>query len=181
MVVGVYVTSSVQDRVKLWEDITTLKFAFELPMVVISDFNETLHAHERSNGYINHLGSAALRNFLSNCALIEFKLQGSRFTWFRGGFMSCIDTTFASPEFHLQFPFLSLCSYPRKVFDHCQLLLQTPKVDWGWKPFRFINCWLSHPSFSADFEIFWSDSCKKFPGDYRLVKKLETLGKRLRQ
>jgi hypothetical protein len=84
MVVGVYVTSSVQDRAKLWEDITTLKFAFELPMVVIGDFNETLHAHERSNDYINHLGSAALRNFLSNCALIEFKLQSSRFTWFRG-------------------------------------------------------------------------------------------------
>jgi hypothetical protein len=32
MVVGVYAASSVQDRAKLWEDITTLKFAFELPM-----------------------------------------------------------------------------------------------------------------------------------------------------
>jgi len=31
MVVGVYAASSVQDRAKLWEDITTLKFAFELP------------------------------------------------------------------------------------------------------------------------------------------------------
>ena len=84
LVVGVYAASSVQDRAKLWEDITTLKFAFELPMVVIGDFNETLHAHERSSGYINHSGSAALRKFLSDYALIEFKLQGSRFTWFRG-------------------------------------------------------------------------------------------------
>ncbi|KAH8518039.1 hypothetical protein H0E87_000005, partial [Populus deltoides] len=32
MVVGVYAASSMQDRAKLWEDITTLKFAFELPM-----------------------------------------------------------------------------------------------------------------------------------------------------
>jgi hypothetical protein len=85
----------VQDRAKLWEDITTLKFAFELPMVVIGDFNENLHAHERSSGYINHLGSAALHNFLSDCALIEFKLQGSRFTWFQEGSMSCIDRAFA--------------------------------------------------------------------------------------
>ena len=84
MVVRVYAASSVQDRVTLWEDITTLKFAFELPMVVIGDFNETLQANERSSGYINHSGSAALRNFLSDCALIEFKLQGNRFTWFRG-------------------------------------------------------------------------------------------------
>jgi hypothetical protein len=65
--------------------------------------------------------------------------------------------------------------------DHCQLLLQTPKVDWGWKPFRILNCWLSHPSFLADFHILWSDSYKEFPGDYRLVKKLGTLGKKLRQ
>ncbi|XP_061983093.1 uncharacterized protein LOC133702794 [Populus nigra] len=181
MIIGVYAASSVQDRVKLWEDITTLKFAFNLPMVVIGDFNEILHAHERSSGYINHSGSAAFRNFLSDCALIEFKLQGSRFTWFRGGSMSCIDRAFASLEFHLQFPFLSLCRYPRGMSDHCQLLLQTPKVDWGWKPFRFIKCWLSHPSFLADFETLWFDSCKEFPGDYRLVKKLGTLGKKLRQ
>jgi hypothetical protein len=54
--VSVYVASSVQDRAKLWEDITTLKFAFEIPMVVIGDFNGTLHAHERSSGYFNHSG-----------------------------------------------------------------------------------------------------------------------------
>ena len=54
--VGVYVASSEQDRANPWEDITTPKFAFEIPMVVIGDFNETLHAHERSSSYFNHSG-----------------------------------------------------------------------------------------------------------------------------
>jgi hypothetical protein len=76
MVVGVYVATAVQDRAKMWEDITTLKFAFKLPMVVLGDFNETLHVHERSSGYLNHSGSTSFHIFLSNCELVEFNLQG---------------------------------------------------------------------------------------------------------
>jgi endonuclease/exonuclease/phosphatase family metal-dependent hydrolase len=74
MVVSVYVATSVQERAKLWEDITTLEFAFELPMVVLGDFNETLHVYERSSGYLNHSGSALFHIFLSDCELVEFNL-----------------------------------------------------------------------------------------------------------
>jgi hypothetical protein len=99
--VGLYVASSVQDRAKSWEDITTPKFAFKIPMVVIGDFNETLYAHERSSGYFNHSGSTLLHNFLSDCDLIKFKLQSHCFTWFREGSMSRINRAFTSLEFHL--------------------------------------------------------------------------------
>ena len=33
----------------------------------------------------------------------------------------------------------------------------------------------------ADFEVFWFDRCREYLCDYRLVKKLGFLGKRLRQ
>jgi hypothetical protein len=181
MIVGVYAASSVKERADLWEEIITLKFAFELPLVVIGDFNETLLPNERSSGNLNLSGSTSFRRFISDCELVEYNMQGHRFTWFRGGSMSRIDKAFASPEFQLQFPSLSLCRYPRGMSDHCQLLLQSPKVDWEWKPFRFINCWLSHPSFLTDFEALWSDSCKEFPGEYSLIKKLGIMGKKLRQ
>jgi hypothetical protein len=181
MIVGVYAASSVKERDDLWEEITTLKFAFELPPVVLGDFNETLHAHEKSSGHLNLSGSTSFHKFISNCELVEFNLQGHRFTWFRGDSMNCIDRAFASLDFQLQFPSLSLCRYPRGMSDHCQLLLQSPEVDWGWKPFRFINCWLSHPSFLTDFEALWSDSCKEFPGEFSLIKKLRIMGKKLRQ
>ncbi|XP_073263045.1 uncharacterized protein [Populus alba] len=118
-----------------------------------------------------------------DCELVEFNLQGHRFTWFRGGSMSRIDKAFASPDFHLQFPSLSLCRYPRGLSDHCQLLLQSPEVDWGWKPFHFINCWLSHPSFLTDFEALWSESCKEFPASLRkgrnYISKIEHNGSHL--
>lgn len=129
MIVGVYAASSVKERADLWEEITTLKFAFELPLVVIGDFNETLLPNERSSGNLNLSGSTSFRRFISDCELVEYNMQGHRFTWFRGGSMSRIDRAFASPEFQLQFPSLSLCRYPRGMSDHCQLLLQSPEVD----------------------------------------------------
>ena len=103
MIVGVYDASSVKERADLWEEITTLKFAFELPLVVLGNFNKTLHAHERSSGHLNSSGSTSFRKFISDCELVEFNLQGHRFTWFRGGSMSRIDRAFASPDFQLQF------------------------------------------------------------------------------
>jgi endonuclease/exonuclease/phosphatase family metal-dependent hydrolase len=101
MIVSVYAASSVKERADLWEEIITLKFAFELPLVMLGDFNETLHANERSSGNLNLSGSTSFHRFISDCELVEFNMQGHRFTWFRGGSMSRIDRAFASPEFQL--------------------------------------------------------------------------------
>ena len=99
MIVGVYAASSVKERADLWEEITTLKFSFELPLVVIGDFNETLLPNERSSGNLNLSGSTSFRRFISDCELVEYNMQGHWFTWFSGGSMSRIDRAFASPEF----------------------------------------------------------------------------------
>ena len=74
------------------------------------------------------------------------------------------------------FPFLSLCCYPRGCLITVNCFFRLQRYGCHTLHSQFI---LS--SFSVDFEIFWSDSCKEFSGDYRLVKKLGTLGKRLRQ
>jgi len=74
MIVGVYAASSMKERADLWEEITTLKFAFELPLVVLSYFNETLHAHERSSGHLNLSGSTSFCRFISDCELVEFNM-----------------------------------------------------------------------------------------------------------
>lgn len=73
MIVGVYVTTYVQEHGKR-EDIITLKFAFKLPMVVLCDFKETLDIHEQSSCYLNHSGSTSFHRFLFDCELIEFNL-----------------------------------------------------------------------------------------------------------
>ncbi|KAL7170980.1 hypothetical protein ACSBR2_035772 [Camellia fascicularis] len=38
---------------------------------------------------------------------------------------------------------------PRTISDHCPMLLKVDNRDWRPKPFKFINAWLSHPSFMS--------------------------------
>ncbi|KAL8531213.1 hypothetical protein ACS0TY_008005 [Phlomoides rotata] len=40
----------------------------------------------------------------------------------------------------------------RSLSDHCPILLKIKVIDWGSKPFRFVNAWLSYPEFK-DFVI----------------------------
>lgn len=72
-------------------------------MILVGDFNETLRASEGSSGYLNRQGSWAFRNLIFECDLMEYPLQGHRFTWFRGKSKSRIDRAFASPAVHQQF------------------------------------------------------------------------------
>jgi hypothetical protein len=74
MIVGVYAANSVSERRTLWSDLIILKNAFELPMVVLGDFNGTLHRHERSSGFLNVVGSSNFGNFILDCELLEFHL-----------------------------------------------------------------------------------------------------------
>jgi len=57
--------------------ITMLKSAFEVPVFLVGDFNETLHPSERSSGYLNVNGSKAFKSFLSNRDFIEYPLWAS--------------------------------------------------------------------------------------------------------
>ena len=57
-----------------------LKSAFEVPMFLVGDFNETLHPSERSSGFLNVTGSKAFKSLLSNCDFIEYPFAGHRYT-----------------------------------------------------------------------------------------------------
>ncbi|KAL8515851.1 hypothetical protein ACS0TY_014523 [Phlomoides rotata] len=37
----------------------------------------------------------------------------------------------------------------RTISDHCPIYLQNSLRDWGPKPFKFFNVWLSHPEFKG--------------------------------
>jgi hypothetical protein len=159
-VVGLYAPNIVHHRKKLCMDLITLKFAFDVPLFLMGDFYETLLPEERSIGYINHVECRDLKKFLAICNLMEYPLSGHRFTWFRGGSMNRIDRSFSSPDCHLQFNDLM----SRRLPDHRQLLLGYQEQIKGWKPFRFLDCWLTHPQFMPQIESRWDSDCKQFPG-----------------
>ena len=56
------------------------------------------------------------------------------------------------------------------------LLLATEKIDWGPKPFRYLNTWFSHPQFKKMVEGKW-----KSMGNTDFAEKLKSLKGPLRK
>ncbi|XP_057779859.1 uncharacterized protein LOC130998458 [Salvia miltiorrhiza] len=67
--------------------------------------------------------------------------------------------------------------YPTKtVSDHCSIVLTTKTVDWGPKPFRFLNAWTTHSEFDVVVRKTWLEtkidgwSCFVFKDKLKKVK-----------
>ncbi|XP_057811339.1 uncharacterized protein LOC131025560 [Salvia miltiorrhiza] len=64
---------------------------------------------------------------------------------------------------------------PRTVSDHCPILMETKFVDWGPKPFRFINAWTSHPDFARIVSESWNKEGISGWSSYVYKEKLKRL------
>ena len=122
-IIGVYARTTVHERRELWDDLLILQAAFATPMFIVGDFNESSHQYERNSGFLNAIGSADFKCFISSCNLLEYSLGGHRYTRFHGSSMSRIDRAFATPYCHLKFSGLLLSRLPRGLSDHCPMIL----------------------------------------------------------
>ncbi|XP_011048001.1 PREDICTED: uncharacterized protein LOC105142186 [Populus euphratica] len=133
-----YAGSSIAERRILWEELLILQSAFEIPLFLGGDSNETLNQNDRSSRCMNEVGSRDFSSFHSSSDLLEYPLSGHRYTRFSGHSISCVDRAFASPECHLKFSMLTLTRRSRGLSDHCQMMLGVQNQDWGWKPFNLV-------------------------------------------
>ncbi|KAG6778967.1 hypothetical protein POTOM_015330 [Populus tomentosa] len=171
-IVGVYAPCSMSEKWDLWKNLCILRHAFPILRLMVRDFNETLNQIDRSNGYLYIRGSLAFRNFLDSCHLIEYQLVGGYFIWFRNCLMSKLDRAFSDESFLLQFSNVMLHRLPREMLDHCPLLVSDCLLESGYRPFKFLDCWLQFPNFKNIIQGFWFDGCTAFPGRFRFIKKL---------
>lgn len=76
-------------------------------------------------------------------------LLGRKYTWYKenGSAMSRLDRFLVSQEWIDSSGVAAQWALARDVSDHCPIVLKGEHQDWGPKPFRFNNCWLSHPGF----------------------------------
>jgi hypothetical protein len=95
--------------------------------------------------------------FVEELELLDIPIVGRRFTWFHanGIAMSRIDRLLVSSEWLEMWGNCSIWVCPRDVSDHCPLVLKYDDNNWGPKPFRFNNFWLSHKHFNTVVEEFW--------------------------
>jgi hypothetical protein len=170
-VVGVYAHCSIQVWRCLRRDLTILKAAFDVPWFMIGDFNETLEREEHRSKLLNIVGPNSLKMFLETCDLHEFPLVGQRFIWFRGGSMSRIVRAFASPIFHMMFAGLLLQYQPRRLSDHCQLLLaRVSRARYRLETISVFGLLVISSAVSGYSDIVVGSCCLQFLGHYMLLK-----------
>lgn len=80
------------------------------------------------------------------------------YTWFHGHSKSKLDRIFVDTKWMLKFPDLKSSLLNRLISDHCPLLASSIDQNWGPRPFRFINIWLSNPRCMEIIQISWFDS-----------------------
>jgi len=107
---------------------------------------------------------------------------GRKFTWFRpnGASRSKLDRFLVSPEWLARWPGSTQLTLPRNFSDHCPILLWSKSIDWGPKPFRILDYWLSDNSFKATVHHCWTSNQQPGWGGYVLKEKIKRLKQRLK-
>lgn len=148
-------------------------------MCVIRDFNAILEVGDRvgeGSGVLSR-GSRVLREIVQECRLVDVKIQGRGFTWYRcnGKCKSRIDRALVNEKWVASWCDSSLRGLPRLISNHCPILLCTKVMDWGPRPFRFINVWVSHLDFLMTIESSWKDEGIEGWGWFIFKEKLKRL------
>ncbi|XP_057791145.1 uncharacterized protein LOC131008275 [Salvia miltiorrhiza] len=150
--------------------------------VFIGDFNAVKGAHERISFLAPHRGSCVdFCSFIEDTQFIESLTDGLRFTWSGRRFLphhveSMLDRAMFSQGFADFWDSIITTALPRLTSDHSPLVMQcrraTPS---GKRQFRFLNMWVTHPSFGGMVGSSWMKSVDTFCLIARVMLKLKRL------
>ncbi|KAG6787445.1 hypothetical protein POTOM_009085 [Populus tomentosa] len=128
------------------------------PWCLASDFNETLFPSDRKGGSRISSAMISFKNCIDCCELIEFPLNGKKFTWSRGNVASRIDRLFVSGDWLQSLPSSTLYGMPKNFSDHKPLHMLIDSTNWGPKPFRLMNCWWLIAGFRKMIQDYWNST-----------------------
>lgn len=145
-------------RSETWKNITEYWDLENLPCLLMGDFNEVTSVTEKGSQVASQSGMAAFKQFISNTQMLDIPPSNGIFSWFRGNSMSKLDRIMLNPEWLTIFPNLKSSYLNRSISDHRPLIATSSDINWGPKPFRFLNCWLAHPSCLKVIKKAWNSS-----------------------
>ncbi|RZB80823.1 External alternative NAD(P)H-ubiquinone oxidoreductase B4, mitochondrial [Glycine soja] len=131
------------------------------------------------------LGDNSMQEFnewIEDMELLEVPVVGKQYTWFRpnGESKSRLDRALISLEWRDTWAESVQFTLSRNFSDHCPILLKANNVDWGPKPFRILNCWLTDKSFKEVVNQCWNFVQVSGWGPYGLKEKIKRLKCRLK-
>ncbi|KAK8586192.1 hypothetical protein V6N13_130714 [Hibiscus sabdariffa] len=119
---------------------------------------------------------AAFIDFLEDLGLLNLSKSGKAFTWYGGRAKeSRLDRFLVSTDWVDKFGGLERHNLSRGVSDHAPVNLSSGVVDWGPKPFRFLNCWLERHGHVQIMEYEWRRITETASSSISFVDKLRSL------
>lgn len=184
-VINVYAPCSSVEKEMLWDRLLlVVDQNVGVHLCIIGDFNAILEEGERVGIRCHNSARErqSFREFVTKGNLMDIKLHGRRFTWFKpnGKCKSRIDRAIINEKWGERWLNSSLRGLKRSVSDHCPIVLETKEEDWGPKPFRFINAWLSHSQFMEVVKESWEEGGVIGWGSFVFMEKLKRLKARLK-
>ena len=156
IIVNVYSSCIMQVKRKMWADLLEIRQREQCnSWCVLGDFNFVRNERERRG--INRLSginreTQGFNNFIDSMEMVDLPCIGRKFTWYRpnGKAKSRLDRFLTTFDWLQQWPGSKQYVLDRQISDHCALVLKSNVVDWGPKPFRFLDIWQEE----KEFEIF---------------------------
>nr|GEY34903.1 RNA-directed DNA polymerase, eukaryota [Tanacetum cinerariifolium] len=154
----IYAPQQVSSKLMLWTYISNLLNHWNGEVIIMGDFNEVRSSNERSGSCFNPYSSRRFNDFVNNSGLVDIRLEGYAFTWSHpsGSKMSKLDRFLISDGIYNSFPFITAICLDRHLSDHCPILLQEVRMDFGPIPFRIFHSWFYLSGFDNMIQTTWS-------------------------
>nr|KAJ0219345.1 hypothetical protein LSAT_V11C300135580 [Lactuca sativa] len=151
---NIYGLHDPQNKKRLYEELDHVKSTIAGTWIIFGDFNTVRKDCERFNSQFNP--------FIKKACLHEPRMGGHKFTYYSQSDvkMRKLDRYLVCNKFLSLFPSVSVTAAPWETSDHCPIILQTSKADFGKTPFRFFNSWLKRDGFEQIVKEAW----EKFMG-----------------
>ncbi|XP_020234693.1 uncharacterized protein LOC109814631 [Cajanus cajan] len=181
LIVNIYAPCEPSQKRQLWGQLKEKRERSSIKWwCLMGDFNSVRKVTERVGVNGGNVGAVEFRdfnNFISDLDIVEVPLIGRSFTWYRpnGRAKSKIDRIFVSRDWFDQWPGSIQMVLDRNISDHCPILLKNVEVDWGPKPFRFLDCWLHDKDFRPLVEKTWEEMNVHGWGAFVVKEKLKQL------
>ncbi|KAL5131043.1 hypothetical protein HKD37_12G034013 [Glycine soja] len=169
VVANIYAPCEIESKRQLWEKLYSRKSQSQIQSwCLVGDFNCIRHPAERlgsrhSNSEANLI--AKFNDWLAEMEIDDIPCVGKPFTWVRpnGSCKSKLDRVLVSDDWLSKWPDSSQFNLERNYSDHCPILMNSKCTDWGPKPFRVFDAWLSNKDYTKNLKHrlkTWSrDNC----------------------
>ncbi|GFS35505.1 hypothetical protein Acr_00g0040240 [Actinidia rufa] len=173
----IYAFNSIMGRRPLWDNLGRFNASFELPWMLLGDFNNVLSRDEKANGL--PVTMYEIRDFKNCCydiSISDLRSTGTYLTWSNSSVWCKLDRAMVNSKWTSQANF----DLSGKLSDHspCTVSLFGDNAR-GNCPFKFFNMWARHDKYPEIVSNTWRMQIKG-SAMFRLCRKLRCLKSPLR-